>query len=1474
MNVPLFGRSAARRRRTDRQLHDGDPVATPQEAAPSEGSESAHAGSGDPEAMPHGASSPEEGERDPGVVQPVIESIEPLTEGFDDTGVSHVRGAARPPRERTVDAAVARWREKLLASSGGSALWDVEELGAAVIDLSAAHPSGLAQLYAGRPTLLSNLVREAGALASARRSARTVLARSGDLTATYGLAPTYLAVGVATWDERAPVGGTGQRRSPDDAPEAEDHPGSGPAETAPVPVRAPVLLRPVRLEPLSDGNLELTLEPAIEINDVLLRAVRAAGAAIDAPDVVRSASSRHGFSPRVPLSRIAAIAGTALPRFQIAESIMIGSFVHPGTVLVEDLDALGSELAGHRVIAALAGDDGAREELWRPLPDPVAGDRPPQGERGAGDLGPDQQHLIDAAAAGIDVFVDAPPGADVPAAVAGVAADAAASGRSVLYVTGRRPSAEALVAELVSLGLEQIVLDVDAEPRWRTAAAERLRAGLSAELEHVDVDSLRRVRSDLLRTREELSGYVAALHEERQPWGISAHTALQRLAELVSGRHVPRTKVRWPAETLTALVGDHRQHVRELLVRAGSLGAFELRRHETPWFGARLAGAEEAVAALERAQRLAEITLPELQENIARTARQTGLDPATTTGEWLEQLRMLDGVSAALDVFVPEIFERSAADMVIATASRTWRKEHSLDMNRRTRRRLRKQAEDLLRPGRPVENLHAELVEVQKQRDIWRRHCPTGAWPRVPEGLETMRRHAEQVHSDLEALAGVLPEDSPDLADLPLPRLLEITEGLGRDSEAVRLLPERTAVLAELTEAGLGELLADLVARRVPTGQLGAEFDLAWWASVLEDVLRSDKLLAHHDGRSLRALADRFRALDSEHVSTLPGPIRRAITRRLRTLVSQRSRETEQLAEALDDGGGSLPQIVGRHPQLITAARPVWVVPPVLVAQLVPQGVTFDVLVLDGVEHLPTEQIISALSRARQVMLVGDSTRGGDGVSTDLAPLLPRVPLATDRAQRHGAVAGFLSEHLYGGSLRAIPSPPGAEVVRFELVEGRGMPAPGAEAVESVRDEVDKVVDLVIEHVLNTPERSLAVIALNVRHAERIRAAIDEAVSGSAAVASYFDASAPEPFVVIPADQAAGLSRDAVVVAIGFAKTPHGRILHRFGPISSSRGAGYLVDALVAARGELIVVSAIGPGEIERERLRQPGAHLLADLIDWAGHVRQAAGAEEESDEVAAPDPLLIDLAERLWRLGLEVVPQYGLEGGVRVPLALGHPDLPGELLVAVLTDSAEYVAEPNLRRRDRHWVQRLEERGWKVYTAFSTAVFIDPQREAEAIVDVVLNVVDERRGLSEPVVIESIELPPERVDDTDLDDDAEISGHETEPPPPGSPEPETDPQDASATRPAEAPAAGTRSEGSRSPTTARGERPDIRVGMPFSAYTDDDLDALAVWVLADGIERDELEFAAALRQELGVERRSAHVDLVLARVAARHLHS
>jgi hypothetical protein len=66
------------------------------------------------------------------------------------------------------------------------------------------------------------------------------------------------------------------------------------------------------------------------------------------------------------------------------------------------------------------------------------------------------------------------------------------------------------------------------------------------------------------------------------------------------------------------------------------------------------------------------------------------------------------------------------------------------------------------------------------------------------------------------------------------------------------------------------------------------------------------------------------------------------------------------------------------------------------------------------------------------------------------------------------------------------------------------------------------------------------------------------------------------------------------------------------------------------------------------------------------------------------------------------------------------------------------------------------------------------------------------------------------------------------------------------------------------------GPRPDVRPGLPVSAYSDDQLDDLVAWLVSDGTERTPDELAAALRHELGITRRGARVDSVVGAAVQR----
>ncbi|EGQ75007.1 hypothetical protein HMPREF9062_0699 [Actinomyces sp. oral taxon 448 str. F0400] len=305
-------------------------------------------------------------------------------------------------RRALVDDALASWRDELIDLGGTSSLDDIALLDH-VVDLTAAHPSGLAQLYAGRSTHLGNLVRERGALGRARQNLREVAGHTDLLARRFGVAPVYLAIGVASWTETVPVGepvpwlaapfeplaraDSPDRRDCGPADGRGEHDGAGMSDSRRAAraveggdapdgsmivrtVNAPVLLRPVRL---SDATAEasLTLDPSIEVNPVLTRALRRYGSTADVEAIAHAALSAEGFTPRAALARIGNLGREYLPGFDIHERLVVGAFVHPGQALIEDFDATIERARASALVAALAGDEVARGALDVELPAPA-----------------------------------------------------------------------------------------------------------------------------------------------------------------------------------------------------------------------------------------------------------------------------------------------------------------------------------------------------------------------------------------------------------------------------------------------------------------------------------------------------------------------------------------------------------------------------------------------------------------------------------------------------------------------------------------------------------------------------------------------------------------------------------------------------------------------------------------------------------------------------------------------------------------------------------------------------------------------------------------------------------------------------------------------------------------------------------------------------------------------------------------------
>ena len=83
------------------------------------------------------------------------------------------------------------------------------------------------------------------------------------------------------------------------------------------------------------------------------------------------------------------------------------------------------------------------------------------------------------------------------------------------------------------------------------------------------------------------------------------------------------------------------------------------------------------------------------------------------------------------------------------------------------------------------------------------------------------------------------------------------------------------------------------------------------------------------------------------------------------------------------------------------------------------------------------------------------------------------------------------------------------------------------------------MVRLILEHARTSPGESLGVIALGIRHAERIDLALRAALASPGAEA-FFAEDVPEPFFVKNLERVQGDERDAIILSVGYGKTPTG----------------------------------------------------------------------------------------------------------------------------------------------------------------------------------------------------------------------------------------------------------------------------------------------------------------------------------------------
>ena len=1252
-------------------------------------------------------------------------------------------------RASAVRDAAALWQRHLVDLGGrNSLLWKRVD-GSVELDLTTAHPAGVAKLLSGRNVLLSEIVREPNALAHARQSALAIRDLAQELLEERGVISCFLAMGQASWDMHADI------------------------EAA-----APILLRQCDIHPGGryGDDLVLELSRTAELNSALATYMSSRGVNIDTEYVASLAQGPHGFDP-MPTYDMIRRAGASIPGFFVSERLVISTFSYAKLSMVRDISDQIGWLHEHSVIAAMAGDESAQAEVAAQL-NHSGLDVDPREEFLVLDADSHQQQAIEAVMAGQHLVLMGPPGTGKSQTIANLVATLAAHGRSALFVAEKRAAIDAVMGRLERLGLGNLILDAHTGTgtaadlvdglarRLVTAPAPHIRealhsvsgegAGLGDERESV-VSTLEQERLTLLE-------HVRALHRIRDPFGVSAHDAQTHIVELKESAHPPRSRVRLEGETLQRIDDSAREEIGRTLVGLARRQAWRGDGKADPWFSTSVRGQEQMERTRALVGALAMGELKAHRDALNTVFAQAGMPEPQTMLEAGEVLDLIEHVHRSLDMFEPAVYTEHLPDYVVATAARADRA--GSDQGLFERRRLAKEARATLRAGRQVNDLHAQLQRVAGFQQRWK-ELGASSQPNVPaEAVELVNRH-EQLTSDLDWLGHRLetPTSIRDLLSMPFDDLAALLADLHANNDRLEVLPDVGGDLGRLRAQGLGSVVDDFAQRGLDDEQVRPEWEFIWWTSVLKRIRTVDPAYEAHRGSQLRQVVERFAEADRKHLEGAPERVLQRAYRRVDSVAEHFPEQVEAMEAALVFGHhvgstDALRQAFAGAPDLMTSLAPCWAMSPLVVAQTIPPGQWFDVVIFDEASQIPPAEAISAISRGAQVVIAGDTQqlaptafvqRAADGDDTAhtgesildvAAKLLPIQYLTWHYRSRDERLIAFSNEAVYRGELLTFPSALPQNPLRLHVV--RGVEAADGWAAPAAGDEVASVVWLVRQHAAHRSDQSLGVITLGLTHARNIEKAVANAAAHDPYLAEFLARQGAEPFFVKNLERVQGDERDAIIFALGISPNSANSMVRRFGSLNHVGGERRLNVAITRSRHSLDVVAGFAGEDLDPSSLRSRGATMLRDFLLYVaeqddtydqpdvgeglaivgGKRRRAAStgsvALRRAGEHVEPFPVpavVEDLADRLRTRGLEVEVGFG-HSRSRIDLAIRDPRDPDRMLLAVESDGPQYAAMGSVRERDRLRAEQLRRLGWEHDRVWTVDLFRDPARDASRILD------------------------------------------------------------------------------------------------------------------------------------------------------------
>lgn len=424
-----------------------------------------------------------------------------------------------------------------------------------------------------------------------------------------------------------------------------------------------------------------------------------------------------------------------------------------------------------------------------------------------------------------------------------------------------------------------------------------------------------------------------------------------------------------------------------------------------------------------------------------------------------------------------------------------------------------------------------------------------------------------------------------------------------------------------------------------------------------------------------------------------------------------------------------------RFEDVLLQIKPICMMSPLSVATFLPRKANlFDVVIFDEASQVRPEDALSAMARAGQTIVVGDTRQmpptsffdtlaqddaDGEELEFDasvgkMESILALCSAAVQNSHRrrdlrwhyrslHESLIRPSNKLFYDGRLVIFPSPVYATLdagsilgIRFHYDPTAAYDRGAAKKVNIKQAEA--VAAAALDHIKLHPDQSLMVVAFS---KDQQQAVLDcfEKICQTADLSEYNHHNPYERFTVKNLETVQGDERDVVMISVGYGRDISGHLTMNFGPLNREGGGRRLNVLITRARMRTEVFTSIRSADIVVDSGKESGVRDLKVFLEFAEtgileDKRPEAGEEDSEFE--------IEVRGALEKAGYAVDIQVGT-AGFRIDLAIRHPKRPGLYVLGIECDGASYHSARSARDRDKLRQAVLESRGWTLHRIWST---------------------------------------------------------------------------------------------------------------------------------------------------------------------------